>query len=190
MVFCGAVERLHCIDLKMANLIRLTLEDVITDDADAVRDHARATAKNWHRVGIFEKNKDLAKRFLYRKFSYRAERAAVIWFGIKDWERDPDGFGKAGVGGFSVRLGSEKNYGLVAHLSRDKEKFPYLLVEKQDDLLFRIVGVLPVVMARQMKMEGIGRALPGNTAPWLIPQAFLKQFIGDDYGKVAQLKLF
>jgi hypothetical protein len=130
---------------------------------------------NWHIVGQFPKNLDLDKRLAWRKFAYRAERAASIWLGIENWKRDRDGFGKADVGGFAVRCGTERGYGLVCYFARDKD-FPYLLVERWDDLTYRIIGILPFVVAKQMKARGIGMEMPGNTDSWLIPQSNLKLF--------------
>ncbi len=157
-------------------IIKLSASEVAGDDNEAMRDHNRATQKGWHCTG-YQPGGGLDARLRFRILAYRAERAAAVWFGMADWRRDPNGFGKADIGGFSIRLGSERGYGLVVRLSRDKPNIPYLLMERcLDDFCFRPVGILPAGKAMMLKAEGVGRSVPGTGDPWLIPQSNLKAF--------------
>ena len=155
-------------------IVTLTREEALVDDQEAVRDHDRAMASGWMHVGWMPPGGE-RERLAYRIRAYRSEHAAAKFLGLADWRRDPNGFGKPDVGGYSVRLASRRGYGLMTY-EKDDAELPYMLVEDQGDALsFRIVGVLPREIAQVYKKRGIGRQL-GNA--WLIPASELMALDG------------
>lgn len=150
--------------------MRITLDagQIIRSRQEAVRDHQRATAHEWNRVGF---DPGLWARLRYRIIAYGAEEAFARFLGIDDWRRDPNGFGKADVAGWSVRCASRPGYGLVVH-DRDAHDSRFALVthlERIEDMVYDMTGWLTKPEALAMRELGVGRPLPGSTDPWLIP---------------------
>lgn len=164
----GAIPCTGCAD---DGAIVVTLDQVIGDDADAVRDHERAVARGWGpeflpRGGVVEL---VAKRVA----SYRAERAASFYLGVS-FVRDPNGFKKPDVGGYEVRFTEEVGGDL-----RTKESdgpSPYLLVYgTTHPFLFHVRGTITRDAAKALKARGIGRRRWGaqDDRTWYIPARYL-----------------
>jgi len=157
-------------------IVSITIEEAAIDDQDARRDHDRATKEGWQSTG-YDPGTPQA-RLAYKARSYRAERAFAKFIGAKDWVRDPQGFGKPDVNGWCIRLATHPGYGLVLHAPDNEKRSPYLLMEDQltDGRTFRVAGWIPFDNAWALRRCGIGKPLEGNTAPWAIPQDWLREW--------------
>jgi len=152
-------------------VIELTDQECAAEDRRAEVHFARAQKRGWQGVGYHG-----PQRLRGNQLGYRAERAVKKWLGRND-PGDPDGFGKADAGRFSVRYGMRSSYGLVIH-DRDGEKDHILVVpddNPDDPRRFRLVGWLSTREARIWRARGCGRPLPGSTSAWAIPQTCLHE---------------
>ena len=148
-------------------LVTISEEAAERAKREAIRDLARARRHGWKAAydGPLLEG---------RIGSYRGEEALAALIG-KPWKRDPDGFGKPDVHGWSVRYGMKANYGLVIH-DRDGN-YPYVLVVPgSHELEFEIAGWIRRNEALALKDLGIGRALPGRTKAWVIPRSYLHKW--------------
>lgn len=148
--------------------VRISPEKSALAKMDAIRDFNRATEHGWHAKGYrghANPNGKIA--------GYRAEEAFACFLGI-EYVRDPNGFGKSDVAGFSVRCGTKPGYGLVLH--NNDGDYPYVLVTAVEgsSLEFDIVGWIPRADALELKERGVGFPQTGPTEPWVIPQRHLQ----------------